>query len=600
MPARNPIPLEGVLNCWNDPYDLPDLLLAVSRSGKTGRLSFSNPEADKTIYVKDGKIVFAESSSDDDALGQNLLRNGQISLHDFTRVSTLVSPGKRLGALLVAEGVLEPKELVPAVVGQVRAVILGLFRRTETWYGFKEEDLSRKESITLDMPVAQLVLDGVQLVDSWRRISKGVGDLDSVYQVAGATEVEWSRLKLESGPSELLTMLSSPMRIADVCAEASIDDFDACRYLWAFKCLEWIEPAEIPREEAPEISEETEASRAADMAEMAEMAAPFPMSPPAPPPQVPDLTTTVMNLEPPVPIPQRLLETKISAVKEPESPRPAQPQPPRPVPANLHHTQLAVDTPAPPPPGPATTRPAVAPPKPVPEALHHTQLFVDAPAPAEPARTTTGEMMEAILDGSGDAPSVAYESEPPAAPPVSEPRSDSATQFFPAASALPPRAPGKGPEPPEEDFFSSSPGFASLSLDYTAAPPELPPSPDPPGEPSFSSFSEIAPPHAEEEMPLIEATVIEATVAESVEPLPPAEVNTQPTGVSPVPAGLEFFAMNDPFRTADAAAPPPTAFATDDPFQYAETSVAASLPTRPRTEELDLDLGNFFSGDDKK
>ena len=102
MPARKPLPLEGVLNCWNDPFDLPDLLLAISRSGRTGRLSFSNPDADKTIYVKDGKIVFAESSSDDDGLGPYLLRNGQISLGALTRVSKLVSPGKRLGALLVA------------------------------------------------------------------------------------------------------------------------------------------------------------------------------------------------------------------------------------------------------------------------------------------------------------------------------------------------------------------------------------------------------------------------------------------------------------------------------------------------------------------
>jgi hypothetical protein len=361
MPARNSIPLEGVLNCWNDPYDLPDLLLAVSRSGKTGRLSFSSPEADKTIYVKDGKIVFAESSSDDDGLGQYLLRNGEISLDDFTRVSKLVSPGKRLGALLVAEGVLEPKDLVPAVVGQVRAVILGLFRRTESWYGFKEEELSRKESITLDMPVAQLILDGVQLVDSWRRISKGVGDLDSVYQVAGATEVEWSRLKLESGPTELLTLLNKPMRIADVCAQATIDDFEVCRYLWGFKSLEWIESAEISVDAAAELAER------AEMTEMAAMAAPFPVAPvapaPVPPAPVPDLATTVMNLEPAAPIPQRLVETQVSAIKEPEAPRasppPAPPQP-RPIPADLLHTQVAVDLPEPSLPSPATTQPEIA------------------------------------------------------------------------------------------------------------------------------------------------------------------------------------------------------------------------------------------------
>jgi hypothetical protein len=219
--------------------------------------------------VKDGKIV-SPSPRPTMMVWANLLAQRADLLDDYTRVSKLVT--ESAGALLVAEGVLEPKDLVPAVVGQVRAVILGLFRRTETWYGFKEEELARKESITLDMPVAQLVLEGVQLVDSWRRISKGVGDLDSVYQVAGATEVEWSRLRLESEPTELLTLLSSPMRIADVCAETSIDDFDACRYLWAFRSLAWIERADISVDDAAEIAEQ------AEMAEMTDMADPFPRS----------------------------------------------------------------------------------------------------------------------------------------------------------------------------------------------------------------------------------------------------------------------------------------------------------------------------------
>jgi hypothetical protein len=55
---------------------------------------------------------------------------------------------------------------------------------------------------------------------------------------------------------------------------------------------------------------------------------------------------------------------------------------------------------------------------------------------------------------------------------------------------------------------------------------------------------------------------------------------------------LEFFAMNDPFQAsrAEVASPLPP-IATDDPMQYARPSIAASLPTRPKTEELDLDLG---------
>jgi hypothetical protein len=251
---------------------------------------------------------------------------------------------------------------------------------------------------------------------------------------------------------------------------------------------------------------------------------------------------------------------------------------------------LAVDLPEPPPPSPATTRPEIAPaPKPVPDALHHTQLYLDAKeAATERAPSTPGEMMEAILEGNGDAPGAAIE---PDEPEIPETHSNSATQFFPGESAL------ELPPPPEEDFFQNAPGFASLSLDYGASSStELPPAlPEVQGEPSFSSFSELAPPSAPvEEMPLIEATVVE-----EVEPLPPHLATTQPSiPLSPDgPSGMEFFA-NDPFQAVDVVAPPPTSIATDNPFPYEETSVAASLPTRPRTEELDLDIAHFFTGDE--
>jgi hypothetical protein len=175
-----------------------------------------------------------------------------------------------------------------------------------------------------------------------------------------------------------------------------------------------------------------------------------------------------------------------------------------------------------------------------------------------------------------------------------ETRSDSATQFFTSASALEP------PPPPEEDFFHGSLGFASLSLDYAApSPAEAPRTlPEVQSEPALSAFSELVQPAApEEEMPLIVATVVE-----EVEPVPPSLATTQPSiPRSPGgPSGMEFFAMNDPFQAPEVATPPSPAFATDDPLQYKETSIAALLPTRPRTEELDLDLGHFFSGDESE
>ena len=465
MPPSEQIPFEGVLNCWNDEHDLPDLLLAISRAGKTGRLHFSNPEGDKTVFIKDGRIIFAESSSADDGLGQFLLRTGQFSLMDYTRVFKLVEPGKRLGALLVEEGVLDPKELVPAVVGQVRAVILGLFRRTETWYRFKEEEPSRKETITLDMPVAQLIVDGVQNVESWRRVSKGIGSLESVYRLVEAGRTESDTIQIEGSVMELLEMLEEPVSIKHICKHATLPDFEACRYLWAFRCLGWIELAEL---EATEPVPEPIATAATE--------------PEIPKPAVPDpalaQTQVAMDIETPTrakteepapkAVPQDLVQT------QPTVEAPGQPEaqaPPRPIPENLAQTQVALEPPAfseprtpEPPPAPTPTPRAQAP-RPIPENLANTQLYMSHPSfeppesvadPAPKPEPTTSDMLEAILDGEDSVPT-------PAPKPSSAPKAPVAAPS-PASTQL-------NVEDSYADFVPS--GFEALAMgnDLDQAPP---------------------------------------------------------------------------------------------------------------------------------
>ena len=383
MPQRAQIPFEGVLNCWNDEHDLPDLLLFIGRSAKTGILQFSNPESDKTVHFKNGKIVFAESSSQDDGLGQFLLRTGKISLMDYARVAKKIRPGKRFGKILVEEKILASQELVPAVVGQVRGILLGLFRRTETWYSFKEMDLPPTQSVTLDLPVARIILEGVRYVESWRRISKGVGNLDSVYRRSDTKAVEWSRMKLDARVRELLDMMEQPMSLEDICTRATLPDFEACRYLWAFRSLEWIENAN--------------ANANVDVTEQAAAKSATPAAPMAPPPEA--VITKIAVTPPPasVPVeadgslPERLVETQMSLKREAEAAVRAteaakieiEQDSPAPPPANeLVQTQLANE------PGPSTPRPeqtqlVVEPPQ-APAQLNQTQLAVEPPAPPRP------------------------------------------------------------------------------------------------------------------------------------------------------------------------------------------------------------------------
>ncbi len=231
MPVRTEIPLQGEFESSTADYDLPDILLAVCETKGTGLLSFSNPQAEKTLFVRDGAFVFAKSSAIDDRLGEYLLRSGRVGLKDLEAASKLIKPGKRLGALLVESGYLDPKELVKSVVGQVRSIILSLFNWTKAHYEFVAQDLPSKETITLDMPTPQLIVDGIREIDSWWRISRGIGDLDSTYQAVSGTEGSLRSIELETPALELLAMLRRPKGVTEACTESSLKELDVCKLI---------------------------------------------------------------------------------------------------------------------------------------------------------------------------------------------------------------------------------------------------------------------------------------------------------------------------------------------------------------------------------
>jgi hypothetical protein len=241
MPVQTKIPLQGELDSSVADYDLPDILLTVCETKSTGLLTFSSPEAEKTLFVRDGSYIFAKSSSLDDRLGEYLLRSERVALKDLATLGKLVKPGKRLGALLVESGALDPKGLVQSVVGQVRSIILSLFRWTKAEYGFVEQELPSKETITLNMPTPQLIVDGIRGIDSWWRISRGIGELDSVYRAVADQEGSIRSTDLETSELELLAMLSRPRRVEDVCADSPLREMDVCKLLWAFRSLGWVE-----------------------------------------------------------------------------------------------------------------------------------------------------------------------------------------------------------------------------------------------------------------------------------------------------------------------------------------------------------------------
>jgi hypothetical protein len=234
-------PPEGKLDGWGGAFDVPELLLAVSRSQGSGRLEISTSDVVRRVIFDSGRISFASSSSPDDRLGAYLLLRNQLGLADLRRLSGSVQPGTRLGSLLVREGILAEDALEDAVLGQMRGIVLDLFRWPRATYRFVEAPPESQEPITLETPIAQWILDGIEGVQSWLRVAHGVGPLGVRFQSVEGHEESLRAIDLETGSLELLALLRRPRSLEEICASSELADIAICRRLWAFRLLGWVE-----------------------------------------------------------------------------------------------------------------------------------------------------------------------------------------------------------------------------------------------------------------------------------------------------------------------------------------------------------------------
>src|SRR5262245_53382978 len=93
-----------------DTSSVPELVRSIVGSGETGVLTFRTGEVTKSLYVQNGRVVFAASTDPDERLGEHLLVRGKISARQYLEASKLIRPGRRLGAILVEMQAIEPEE----------------------------------------------------------------------------------------------------------------------------------------------------------------------------------------------------------------------------------------------------------------------------------------------------------------------------------------------------------------------------------------------------------------------------------------------------------------------------------------------------------
>lgn len=134
-------------------YDFADLLQMLASSRKSGKLTLTEYGGQGVVVLRQGKIIYAASSSAREALGNMLVCEGLISeeqLKQSLEAQRESKEERRLGAILVELGFLDQEALESMIASQIEKVIAEFLDWQTGFFRFEEFELPDRGEVAVD------------------------------------------------------------------------------------------------------------------------------------------------------------------------------------------------------------------------------------------------------------------------------------------------------------------------------------------------------------------------------------------------------------------------------------------------------------------
>ena len=223
----------GTLRGRLSDVSLPEMLIFLKVSQKTGVLSFVQTGVRKALFFLEGRVVFAASSLSQDRLGEVLLRGGKISADEYLRLSQRIRGGQRMGKALIEGGVLAPRDLWWGIEQQVREIVWSLFTWEEGSFQFEESDRPRGEKITINLEVEALTVEGIRRISGTGTISNHFVPVDTILE----RTAKLSPVPLEPYEEHVLRQVNGKKTVAEICKDSEIGEAETRKVLHTFMAV---------------------------------------------------------------------------------------------------------------------------------------------------------------------------------------------------------------------------------------------------------------------------------------------------------------------------------------------------------------------------
>ncbi len=180
--------------------------------------------ARKTLFMKEGDIVGAASTADEDRLGELLCTHGIIERSQLEEALRVGGPS-RLGAMLIERGHITPHQLFSYLRKQVEEIFFSLLFLNDGTYYFLQRALSGSAWQHLRLSTEALMLEGARRVDEMRFFREKIPSMRVTLEC-------WNpdlQMNLEPSEQQFLAQVDGQRDLAEIARDLHLSEYDATK-----------------------------------------------------------------------------------------------------------------------------------------------------------------------------------------------------------------------------------------------------------------------------------------------------------------------------------------------------------------------------------
>ena len=229
---------------------LPEMLSSIDRFRVAGIIEARKEDVVKHIYLREGYVIHAASSYDDDRLGAFLRRLGKLSVDDFEALTKArASSSQRLGVLIVEQGLLAPREVREAIQQHIEEIVWSLFYWDSGEVSFSIGEFQNEDMVQIQLPLRQVIVEGIKRAPDAKPLVSRLGKRATVLEPCFRWE-ELIELGLEKEDFDLLMMVDARRSLYELCSNGPRSASDNAKILYAFQVLHLVRQRQSSEERA--------------------------------------------------------------------------------------------------------------------------------------------------------------------------------------------------------------------------------------------------------------------------------------------------------------------------------------------------------------